>query len=98
MHAAVRRGVALGASVLAVAAPPVDAQVGSADVSSIGSSTGRSTTSSVIGSSTDSGRAFSIVPTFSISETLTDNRQLSTTKRADLITEVRPGVHLNSNG
>ena len=46
-----------------------------------------------------SGRLFSIVPSLSISETLTDNSGLSSSNRqADLITQVSPGIHISSSG
>jgi uncharacterized protein (PEP-CTERM system associated) len=45
------------------------------------------------------GRTLEIVPTISLSETLTDNSRLSSTNRqADLITVVAPGLHVSSSG
>ena len=45
------------------------------------------------------GRAFSIVPTFNVSTTLTDNSRLTPTDRqSDLITLVTPGLRITSNG
>src|SRR5512143_3796182 len=45
------------------------------------------------------GRTFSIVPTFSITETFTDNRDLTSTNRqSDLITQVSPGLRMTSTG
>jgi len=45
------------------------------------------------------GRTFSIVPTFSLTETFTDNRHLTTNNRqSDLITQVSPGLHMTSSG
>ncbi len=46
-----------------------------------------------------SGRAFSVVPSLSISETLTDNSRLTSTDRqTDLITQVSPGIRITSTG
>ncbi|MDQ6679837.1 MAG: TIGR03016 family PEP-CTERM system-associated outer membrane protein [Pseudomonadota bacterium] len=45
------------------------------------------------------GRVFSIVPSFSVSETLTDNSRLTTNNRqAELITQVSPGLRIVSSG
>ena len=45
------------------------------------------------------GRNFSIVPSLSLSETLTDNSRLtSTDKQTDLVTQVTPGIRITSNG
>ncbi len=52
-------------------------------------------------SGSDSGpkRAVSIVPSVSITETLTDNVRLSSVdKQADLITEISPGIRISSEG
>lgn len=43
------------------------------------------------------GRAFTITPTFSISEILTDNRNLSSTnKEAEATTQISPGIRISS--
>jgi len=45
------------------------------------------------------GRMFSIVPSISITETLTDNSGLtSSNRRSDLITQVSPGLRITSTG
>ena len=46
-----------------------------------------------------SGRAFSVVPSVSISETLTDNSRLvSFGRQSDLITQITPSVRISSTG
>ena len=43
------------------------------------------------------GRAFTITPTFSISEFLTDNRNLSSAnKEAEATTQISPGIRISS--
>lgn len=44
----------------------------------------------------ESGRAVSIVPFVSLTETLTDNVRLSANGQSDMITEVRPGIRISS--
>ncbi len=45
------------------------------------------------------GRGFSVVPGFTVSETLTDNSRLTTTDRqSDLVSQVTPSIHINSTG
>lgn len=47
----------------------------------------------------ESGRAFSVVPSLAISETLTDNSRLTSADRqTDLVTQVRPGIRITSTG
>lgn len=45
----------------------------------------------------ESGRAVSIVPLVSLTETLTDNVRLSANRQSDMITEVRPGIRISSD-
>ena len=80
MQVVARRGVTLGASIAAVAAASVQAQL-------------------VVAPESGSGRGFSVVPTLSISETATDNVGLSSTeRRSDLVTQVTPGIRVDSKG
>jgi len=45
------------------------------------------------------GRGFSVVPTFALTETVTNNALLSSNdRRSDLITQVTPGIRMNSTG
>src|SRR5678816_2370637 len=45
------------------------------------------------------GRTFSIVPTFALEETLTNNALLSSNdRRSDLVSQVTPGVRIRSTG
>jgi uncharacterized protein (PEP-CTERM system associated) len=45
------------------------------------------------------GRTFAIVPTFAMTETLTDNSRLvSSGRQSDLITQVTPGIRISSTG
>jgi uncharacterized protein (PEP-CTERM system associated) len=45
------------------------------------------------------GRGFSVAPTLTISETLTNNALLSSNdRRSDLVTQVTPGIRVNSTG
>lgn len=51
------------------------------------------------GPETTTGRTFSIVPNVAITETLTDNSRLATNGRqSDLITQVSPGLRIDSTG
>lgn len=47
---------------------------------------------------TAGNRQFSIVPSLSVSETLTDNATLSSAKRSDAVTQVTPSLQISSNG
>jgi len=42
-------------------------------------------------------RAVAIVPSFSLTQTFTDNARLNADKRFEAITQLRPGVHISSN-
>jgi len=98
-HAALMRGRArrhsvVGAGLAAVAAANVHAQVGtSSDV--ITNPQGR------VAQFADStnGRTFSVVPSLLINERLTDNSRLVTnSKEWDLVSQVTPGIHIDSRG
>jgi len=47
---------------------------------------------------TATNRQFSIVPSLSVSETLTDNATLSSAKRYDAVTQITPSLQITSNG
>jgi uncharacterized protein (PEP-CTERM system associated) len=54
---------------------------------------------STVGSEGSGGRGFSITPTLYISETLTNNVLLSSNdRRSDLVSQVTPGIRINSTG
>jgi hypothetical protein len=81
MRSGMKRGVRMGASLVAVAVASVHAQPDAGP----GEGAAR--------------RGFSITPTLSVTETLTDNALLSSSdRRADLVSQVSPGIRMSSTG
>lgn len=94
MLATARHRVALGAGLAAIAATSTHAQLGpnaSAVLNPLGSVTAPA--------DSGNGRNFSVVPSLSITETLSDNSRLATNfKEWDLVSQVTPGIRVDSRG
>src|SRR5215831_7154283 len=94
MGATARRRVALGAAVGAIAMTNAHAQLGP-NPSAVLNPYGQATRAADSGN----GSGLSIVPSVSITETLTDNSQLASNfKQWDLVSQITPGIHVESRG
>jgi len=94
MGATARRQVALGAAVGVIAVANAHAQLGP-NPGAVLNPYGQAAPTA----DTGNGRGFSIVPSVGITETLTDNSQLtSNSKQWDLVSQITPGIHIDGRG
>src|SRR6516162_5445649 len=94
MGATARRRIALGAAVGTIAVANAHAQLGP-NPGAVLNPYGQVSPAADSGN----GSGFSVVPSVSITETLTDNSQLSTNfKQWDLVSQIMPGIRVDSSG